>query len=159
MLGAKKCMLTGALYSWLLRDSARAWHIQRLMLAANHRTGHKVPNRGARERTKGAEGVCNPIGETIIWTNQYLLGLNHQPNVHMEGPIAPVAYVAEDGLVVINGRRGPWSCDSSMPQCRRMPEPGNRSGWVGEDGRGIYRCFLEGKPEKDNTWNLNKENI
>jgi hypothetical protein len=28
--------------------------------------GNRAPNGGARESTKGAEGVCNPIGETII---------------------------------------------------------------------------------------------
>ena len=43
------------------------------------------------------------------------------------------AYVAEDGLV-INGKRGPWSCESSMPQYRGMPRSGSRSGWVGEQG-------------------------
>jgi hypothetical protein len=26
----------------------------------------RAPNGGARESTKGAEGVCNPIGGTII---------------------------------------------------------------------------------------------
>jgi hypothetical protein len=42
----------------------------------------QVPNGGVRERTEGAEGVCNPIGGTIISTNQTPLsfqGLNHQP--------------------------------------------------------------------------------
>jgi hypothetical protein len=29
-----------------------------------------VPNRGVRERTKGVEGVCNPIGRTTISMNQ-----------------------------------------------------------------------------------------
>ena len=29
------------------------------------------PNRRARESTQGAEGVCNPIGGTTIWTNKY----------------------------------------------------------------------------------------
>ncbi|KRY63751.1 hypothetical protein T11_9870, partial [Trichinella zimbabwensis] len=24
----------------------------------------------------------------------------------------------------INGRRGPWSCEGFMPQCRGMPGPG-----------------------------------
>jgi hypothetical protein len=33
---------------------------------------HRVPNEGARESTQRAEGVCNPIGGTTIWTNQYL---------------------------------------------------------------------------------------
>jgi hypothetical protein len=37
-------------------------------------------------------------------------------------------------LLVINGRRGPWSCEGSMPQYRGMPGPGNRSGWVVEQG-------------------------
>jgi hypothetical protein len=31
---------------------------------------HRAPNEGARENTKGAKGVCNPIGGTTIWTNQ-----------------------------------------------------------------------------------------
>jgi hypothetical protein len=39
-------------------------------LAANHRTEHRVPNGGVRERTLGAEGICNPIGSTTISTNQ-----------------------------------------------------------------------------------------
>ena len=44
--------------------------------------------------------------------------------------MAPGAYVAEDGLVVINGRRGLWSCEVSMPQYRGMPGPGSVSrGW------------------------------
>jgi hypothetical protein len=34
------------------------------------------------------------------------------------------------------GRRGPWSCKDYMLQYRRMPRPGSRSGWVGEQGRG-----------------------
>ena len=47
-----------------------------------------------------------------------------------------VEYVAEDGLVAINGRRDPWSCEDSMPQFREMSGPGSRSGWVGSMGRG-----------------------
>jgi len=52
--------------------------------------------------------------------------------------VSLVAYVADDGLVelTINGRRGPWSCEDHMPQYRRMPELGSRSGWVVEQGRG-----------------------
>jgi hypothetical protein len=33
---------------------------------ANHWIEHRVPNEGAREKIQGAEGVCNPIGETTI---------------------------------------------------------------------------------------------
>jgi hypothetical protein len=52
----------------------------------------------------GAEGVCNPIGRTTIWTNLYPQSsqeLKVQPNqrVQLEGPMAIAAYVAEDGLV------------------------------------------------------------
>jgi hypothetical protein len=49
---------------------------------------HRAPNVGARESTQGAEGVCNPIGGTTIWTNQYTPEL-----------VSLAAYVAEDGLV------------------------------------------------------------
>jgi hypothetical protein len=50
-----------------------------------------VPNGGARKRTEGAEGVCNPIERMIISTNQTLSSpsprpqssqrLNHQPRI------------------------------------------------------------------------------
>jgi hypothetical protein len=40
------------------------------MLTANHWTEHGVPNGEVREKTEGAEGVCNPIGKTTISTNQ-----------------------------------------------------------------------------------------
>jgi hypothetical protein len=46
--------------------------------------------------------------------------------------MALAAYVAKDSLSVINRRRGPWSCEGSMPQYRGMPGPGNMSGWVGD---------------------------
>jgi hypothetical protein len=46
----------------------------------------------------------------------------------------------------INGRRGPWSCEDSMPQYREMLGPGSANGWVREqeEGRG-YRGFSERK--------------
>jgi len=34
------------------------------------------------------------------------------------------------------GREAPWSCTLYMPQYRRTPGSGSRSGWVGEQGRG-----------------------
>jgi hypothetical protein len=45
------------------------------MLTVNHYIEHGVPNRGFRERAEGVEGVCNPIGRTIISTNQNPLEL------------------------------------------------------------------------------------
>jgi hypothetical protein len=82
-VNAKKCRLTGAWYSYLLRGSARAWKIQRQMLSANHWSEHGIPNGGVRERTEGAEGVSNPLGRTTISINQLpqsSQGLNCQPN-------------------------------------------------------------------------------
>jgi hypothetical protein len=37
-----------------------------------------IPNEGVRERTEGAEGVCNTIGRTTISINQSSQGLKHQ---------------------------------------------------------------------------------
>jgi hypothetical protein len=50
------------------------------MLTAIHWTDRRVPNGRARERTEGAEGVCNPIERTISTnqTPQSSQGLNHQ---------------------------------------------------------------------------------
>jgi hypothetical protein len=46
------------------------------VIAANHWTAHRFPNGvpkgGVREKTEGAEWVCNPIGRKIISTNQTL---------------------------------------------------------------------------------------
>jgi hypothetical protein len=70
------------------------------MFSANHWTEHRVPNEGVREGTEGAEGVCNSIGRTIISTNQSpQSSKDHYQGVHMEGPMAPATYIAEDGLV------------------------------------------------------------
>jgi hypothetical protein len=40
------------------------------MLAANHKTEHRDLNGRVRERTEGAEEVCNPIGRIATSTNQ-----------------------------------------------------------------------------------------
>jgi hypothetical protein len=39
------------------------------MLTAKYWTELTVPNGGVRERVKGAEGGCNPIGRITISTN------------------------------------------------------------------------------------------
>jgi hypothetical protein len=58
-------------------------------------------------------------------------------------------------LLVLNGKRGPWSCEGPMPQCSGMPAPGSWSGWVGEQGeeRGDRRLW-EGKPGKEITFEV-----
>ena len=54
--------------------------------------------------------------------------------------------------MVKNGRRGPWSCESSIPQYRGMPGAGSRSGWVGEQAGGGDRRISERKLGKaDNS--------
>ena len=67
---ANKGLLTGAWCSCLLRGSASAWQIQKLMLTANQWSEHRVPNGGARKRIQGTEEVGSLIGRTILWTNQ-----------------------------------------------------------------------------------------
>jgi hypothetical protein len=55
----------------------------------------------------------------------------------------------------INGRRGPWSCEGSMPQYRGMPGQGSRSGWMTDQGEeGWDREFSEGKPGKGTTFEM-----
>jgi hypothetical protein len=51
--------------------------------------------------------------------------------------VALAVFVVEDGLVSINGRKGPWSCEGSMPQYRGMPGPGTGVGGLGSRGRGV----------------------
>jgi hypothetical protein len=84
----RKILLTGPWHSSLLWGYANAWQIQKWMLTVIYWMEHRAPNEGARKSTQGAEGICNPIGGTAIWTNQY------PPE-----RVSLVAYVAEDGLV------------------------------------------------------------
>ena len=79
IVNANNYMLTGARYTCLLRDSSSIWHIQRQFLTANHWTDHGITSGRFRERTEGAEEVCNPIGRTPISTNQSAQGLRHPP--------------------------------------------------------------------------------
>jgi hypothetical protein len=66
--------------------------------------------------------------------------------------LALAAYVAENALVVIHGRRGPWSCESYMSQYRGLPRPGIGSWWVDERGRD--RGSSEGKLGKMITFKM-----
>jgi hypothetical protein len=53
----------------------------------------------------------------------------------------------------ISERRGLWSCEGSMPQYRRMPGQGSRSGWVNEQGEGGWaRGFSKEKQGKEITF-------
>jgi hypothetical protein len=72
---------------------------------------HRTHNGEARESTQGAEGVCNPIGGTTIWTNQY------SPEL-----MSLAAYVAEDGLVGHHWEEKPFGIAnfvcSSIGECQ-----------------------------------------
>ena len=57
---------------------------------------HSAPNGGTRESNQGAKGICNLIGGTTIWTNQY------PPEL-----VSLAAYVSEDGLVGHQGKERP----------------------------------------------------
>jgi hypothetical protein len=103
------------------------------MLTANHRTDHTVPNEGVRERTEGAEGVCNPIGRTTISTNQSSQGLNHQQKSTHGGTYGSSHIFSRE-----------WPCQASMGEealgpvkvlCPRVRERQVQEagvGWVGE---------------------------
>jgi len=91
----KNCLLTGARHGFLLSGSARSLLKQMRMVAVNHWTEQRNPIGEVREKTEGAEGVCNPIGRTTISTKQTPPELR----VHMQGPMTPVKYVEEDDIV------------------------------------------------------------
>jgi hypothetical protein len=61
-------------------------------------------------------------------------------------------------LLVINGRKGSWSWEGSMLQCKGKPGWGSRSGWLcggtlsEKKGEGEwYKGLQEGKPGKEKT--------
>jgi hypothetical protein len=133
----------------LLRSRARALQIQRQMFAANHWTKRQVPNRGHKEGAEGAEGVCNPIGETTISTNQTF---SPAPPHELPGTKPPTKeYIWRNlwlqlhmyetmSLKGINGRRGYWPCEGSMPRvgdCWGREEGVSR--WMGEHPHRIMR--------------------
>ena len=71
---ARKILSKGPWYGCLLWGFACSWQIQKWMLIVIYRMEHRAPNGGARESIQGAEGVCNTIDGTTIWTNQYPQG-------------------------------------------------------------------------------------
>ena len=59
-------------------------------------------------------------------------------------------YVAENN----NERKGPWSYEGSMPQCRGMPGQGSRNEWVGKQEERWDRMLSEGKSRKKITFEM-----
>jgi hypothetical protein len=66
------------------------------MLTVSYWMDHRAPNGGVRESILGAKEICNPIGGTTIWTNQYPSEL-----------MSLAAYVSEDGLVGHHWKENP----------------------------------------------------
>jgi hypothetical protein len=72
---------------------------------------HRAPNGGARESTQGAKGICNPIGGTTLWTNQYPGALDSSCICIKRWPGRPSLE-----------REAQWTLKLYMPQYRGTPE-------------------------------------
>jgi hypothetical protein len=114
-----KILLKGPWYSCPLWGYAGAWQTQKWMLTVSYWMDHRAPNGGARESTQGAKGVCNPIGGTTIWTNQYPL-----PRAYVSSCICSRRWLSQPSL----GREAPWYYKLYMPQYQYRGTPGPRSG-------------------------------
>ena len=76
--------------------------MQMWKILVNGWTENRVPITQERERPEGAERVCNLIGRTTVsnnYTPRASKDLTTNKRVHMERPMAPAAYLAEEGLV------------------------------------------------------------
>ena len=142
---ASKILLKGPWYSCLLWGYASAWQIQKWMLTVSYWMEHRASNGGARESTQRAKGICNPIGGTTIWTNQYPGALDSSCMCIKRWPSWPSL-----------GREAPWSSKLYMPQYRGKPGPRSGSEWVGKQGWGGDEGIGD---FWDSIWNVNKENI
>jgi hypothetical protein len=89
------------------------------MLTVSYWMDHRTPNGGARESTQGAEEICNPIGGTTLWTNQY-------PRALVSSCICIKRWPSWPSLE----REAHWTCKLYMPQDRGTPWPKRGSGWV-----------------------------
>jgi hypothetical protein len=87
---------------------------------------HRAPNGGARESTQGAKRICNPIGGTTLWTNQY-------PRALDSSCICIRRWPSRTSLE----REANWTCKLYMAQYRGRPGPKSEKGCVGEWGGGM----------------------
>jgi hypothetical protein len=77
----------------------------------------------ATQETEAAKGICNPIGGTTLWTNQYPGALDSSFICIKRWPSRPSLE-----------REAHWTHKLYMPQYRGTPGPKRGSGWVGEWG-------------------------
>jgi hypothetical protein len=88
-----------------------------VMFTVSYWMDHRAPNGGARESTQGAKGICNPIGRTTLWTNQYPGALDSSCICIKRWPSRPSLEIEAH-----------WTCKLYMPQYRGMPGPKGGSG-------------------------------
>jgi hypothetical protein len=86
---------------------------------------HRAPNGGARESIQGAKEICNPLGATTLWTNQYPGALDSSYICIKRWPSRPSLE-----------REAHWTHKLYMPQYRGTPGPKNGNEWVGKWGGG-----------------------
>jgi hypothetical protein len=84
---------------------------------------HRAPNGGATESIQEAKEICNPVGATTLWTNQY-------PGALDSSCICIKIWPSQPSLE----REAHWTCKLYMPQYRGTPGPKRGSGWVGAWG-------------------------
>jgi hypothetical protein len=140
---ASKILLTGPWHSCLLWGYANAWQIQKWMFTVIYWMDHRTPNEGARKSTQEAKRVCNPLGGTTIWTNQY------PPRA-----VSLAAYVAEEGLV-----NHQWEDRPLVLRRSYVPVQGNARARK-------WECVGQGAGQRegiggfgDSIWSVNEENI
>jgi hypothetical protein len=106
-------------------DIAVSW--EAMPMPGKHRSGCSQsaiewntgpPTEELEKVPKELKEVCNPIGGTTIWTNQY-------PEAHVSSCICIRRLPSRPSL----GRETPWSCKLYMPQYRGTPGPRSGSGW------------------------------
>ena len=113
---AQMCEPMNILLVFSLKLSFIIIHLKKYALLFTRLTLNLRPSHTLKARN-GINLVLQPMMETI---NSWL-------QLHMQQRTAQL---------VINVRRGPWSCEGSIPQYRGLPVPGRGSRWVGEQGEG-----------------------
>jgi hypothetical protein len=79
---------------------------------------------------QGAKEICNPVGATTLWTNQYPGALDSSCICIKRWPSRPSLE-----------REAHWTHKLYMPQYRGTPGPKSGSGWVGELGGRVWGTF------------------
>ena len=67
---AKRCLLTGAWYCCLLRESASSWQMQIQWPVANHQTKHRDASGRVRGRIEGVDGDLSGINESWVLSSR-----------------------------------------------------------------------------------------